>query len=122
MEDFYSDKSKKDGRYTLCKECKGLRYTSSRKIMLQYYYLFGGCVACGYNRCFDCIDFHHIHSEDKDKAISKMATYKEERIRKELLKTVPLCKNCHGEYHTGVGKNKDFFIQIHERITGPWNL
>ena len=56
------------------------------------------CSICGYNKCFDAIDFHHKDPKTKEIMISKLMMYKPtpERI-KELEKVVAVCANCHRE-------------------------
>lgn len=56
------------------------------------------CSRCGYNKCFDAIDFHHPGT--KQWKISSLMRYAitPPRIR-ELLDTIPLCSNCHREKH-----------------------
>ena len=120
--EFYSDITKKDKLHTICKGCKKERRDYLKTVIAEYYDLFGGCVVCGYNKCSAAIDFHHIHSEHKEVAISKMSTSSEKRIREEIFKTIPLCKNCHMEYHHDVGETKDFFIKKHEECAKGWNL
>ena len=122
VSEFYADKSKRDGLHTNCKVCKQKRIDRIKEIKQEYYRLFGGCIVCGYNKSFHCIDFHHIDHNTKEYAISKLTDNAESKIRKELYKTIPLCRNCHGEHHAGVGQNTDYFIKIHEDKTRAWNL
>ena len=55
---------------------------------------------CGYDKCFAAIDFHHVNPEEKEHQIGKIMKFPitEER-KKEVLKTIPLCSNCHRELH-----------------------
>ena len=66
--------------------------------------LGGKCKKCGEDRHW-LLDFHHIR--DKEKPISKMKYYRWSMMKKEILKCELLCANCHGEIHTGKGKNHD---------------
>lgn len=64
-------------------------------------YKGGRCEICGYDKCIDAFDFHHVDSIDKDFNISnKMTSW--EKIKPELDKTVLLCANCHRECHAGL--------------------
>jgi hypothetical protein len=62
------------------------------------------CSQCGYDKCFSAIDYHHpdkrIKGEKKIR-IAELIHYipTKERIL-ELLKTKPLCSNCHREIHS----------------------
>lgn len=63
-------------------------------------YKGGCCVICGYNRCIEAMDMHHIDDSTKSFNISsKMTSFK--AIQLELDKTVLLCSNCHREAHAG---------------------
>ena len=64
-------------------------------------YLGGKCSICGYAKCVNAMDFHHIKALEKDFTISsRMSSW--EKIEKELRKTVLLCSNCHREVHDGL--------------------
>jgi len=56
----------------------------------------GKCSMCGYNKCIDALDFHHINPLNKKK-LSKHPTY--EKLKEEVKKCVLLCSNCHREVH-----------------------
>lgn len=58
---------------------------------------------CGYNRCADAIDFHHIDESTKRFAISDgLYSYTLNTLKTELRKCVRICSNCHREIHAGV--------------------
>ncbi|MFQ5541379.1 MAG: hypothetical protein ACE5E2_01000 [Candidatus Binatia bacterium] len=62
--------------------------------------LGGRCTHCGYDRCGEPLELHHLESSDKDFGISdKGYTRSWERVRAELLKCEFLCANCHREVH-----------------------
>ncbi len=64
-------------------------------------YKGGKCEQCGYNRCIDALDFHHVDPELKDFNISsKGYTRSWERVKAELDKCRILCANCHREAHS----------------------
>jgi len=64
----------------------------------------GKCNRCGYNRCLDCLDFHHINEKEKDFSIGKvMANPRSwDFIIKEVKKCILLCCLCHRELHNGL--------------------
>ncbi len=68
-------------------------------------YLGGKCKACGYDKCIQALDFHHL---DPSKKTLQMASGGLSRawdvIRKELDHCILLCANCHREIHAGVTK------------------
>jgi predicted HNH restriction endonuclease len=64
-------------------------------------YLGGKCSICGYEKCVNAFDFHHVNALEKDFTISsKMSSW--EKIERELKKCVLLCANCHREVHDGL--------------------
>lgn len=63
-------------------------------------YKGGRCQLCGYNKCSEALEFHHLDSLDKDFGISdKGYTRSWKRIKEELDKCILLCANCHREVH-----------------------
>lgn len=60
---------------------------------------------CGYNRCIQSLDFHHVYPQNKSFAISqngiKLTRGNKDKILSEIDKCILLCKNCHSEYHFG---------------------
>lgn len=99
--DFYS-KRNKDGYSTYCKPCtteQTLERSRNFKIKCVEY-KGGKCEKCDYDKCIECLEFHHLDPSEKDFTISKMRTYSfDEKIKKELDKCNLLCRNCHGEAH-----------------------
>ena len=115
---FFVDNDKKDKLTTICKECISFRRNKKKEIVNTYIRLYKGCACCGYNKIYDAIDLHHMSDEDKFKNISKMETYSDKRLIKELHKTVPLCKNCHTEHHANVGISHSRLEEIRENALG----
>ena len=63
-------------------------------------YKGGECSRCGYSRCVEALEFHHVDSSQKDFGISQDGyTRSWERVRQELDKCVLVCANCHREVH-----------------------
>ena len=60
------------------------------------------CCICGYNKCFDALDFHHLDSAMKEVNPSKIihSSYKLDDIFRELDKCILVCANCHREIHS----------------------
>lgn len=58
------------------------------------------CAKCGDTR-FYVLDFHHKNPEEKNDGIAQMLRNNTpwEKIKKEMEKCVPLCANCHREFH-----------------------
>lgn len=79
---------------------------------------FGGkCSICGYDKCINSLDFHHIDPNKKEYPPSYLMNLSIENAQKELEKCILVCKNCHGEIHS---ENYDFNIDVTKYIR-KWN-
>lgn len=66
-------------------------------------YKGGKCECCGYSKCIEALEFHHLDPSKKDFQIS--GTSKSfEALKKEADKCVLVCANCHREIHAGLIK------------------
>lgn len=86
----------------VCKKCNVERVTIRRKkVKLKAIEYKGGkCLHCGYCKCPDVFEFHHLNPAEKDFAISKNGHSRSwERVKNELDKCIILCSNCHRELH-----------------------
>lgn len=64
-------------------------------------YKGGKCKLCGYDRCIEALEFHHIDPSKKDFSISSRGHARSwKRVKEELDKCIMLCANCHREIHT----------------------
>lgn len=59
---------------------------------------------CGYNKCLDALDFHHLNGETKEYSISHLLSSPRrlELIVAEVSKCCILCSNHHRELHSGM--------------------
>ena len=59
------------------------------------------CQKCGYDKCAEALDFHHINPEEKEDRIARMISnnYSLDKIKEEMKKCIVLCSNCHREFH-----------------------
>lgn len=112
-EQFPFDKSR--NRYlSVCKSCTSRRTQGYRKDNLSKWKQYDknkhlkikevvnewkiqGCSKCGDKRHY-VIDAHHLDPTKKDYAIGDAAT-SPNKIQLELKKCIPLCSNCHREFH-----------------------
>ena len=63
-------------------------------------YKGGKCERCGYDKCIDALEFHHLDATQKDFGISaKGYTRAWSKVKEELDKCVMVCANCHREIH-----------------------
>lgn len=86
------------------RQIKPVRDTSKyRNIVKQKLidYKGGKCQICGYNRCINALEFHHLNPKEKDFTISG-GTKSFEHIKPEVDKCILVCANCHREIHAGL--------------------
>ena len=103
LDDFYWRDKKRGLKRSECKYCHNSyvkekykeRHDEVVKIKSKI-----GCAKCGETR-FYLLDFHHINPDEKDEGIAQMLRNNAswERIEQEMQKCVPLCSNCHREFH-----------------------
>jgi len=75
-------------------------------------YKGGKCAICGYDRCLEALEFHHLDSEGKDFGISdKGYTRSWKKVKEELDKCVMLCANCHREVHAGLQLPRETVVE-----------
>ena len=75
-------------------------------------YKGGRCQRCGYDRCMDALEFHHLTSSKKDFGISsKGYTRSWNKIRAELDKCMLLCANCHREIHASLQPPRETVVE-----------
>lgn len=66
------------------------------------------CNICGYNRCKEALEFHHVDPSTKafniGTFVGKRAFSENTRklIDEEVAKCILICANCHREYHAGL--------------------
>jgi hypothetical protein len=61
----------------------------------------GACVACGYDKCLQALEFDHIDPKDKKSAISDIRDNIIPALA-EAAKCLLLCCRCHRERHAGL--------------------
>lgn len=61
----------------------------------------GKCACCGYNKCIQALELHHLNPEEKELSISNYSLGWD-KIVKELEKCILVCSNCHREIHYGL--------------------
>jgi 5-methylcytosine-specific restriction endonuclease McrA len=93
-----------DGRYR-CKKCASeavqKRREKTKELLVEY--KGGKCEICGYDKCVEALEFHHINPDEKDFGIGhKGYTRSFERNKAEVDKCILVCANCHREIHSGL--------------------
>lgn len=84
-----------------CKECRKDAVIDIRrrnKIKLVEY-KGGKCEICGYDKCIDALEFHHLNPDKKDFGIACGDTRSLEKLKAEADKCIMVCANCHREIH-----------------------
>ena len=94
-------------RKNACKICQNKEKHNNQIANKEYgiKYLGGKCSSCGYDKCADALDFHHLDPSLKDVNAKYIRSWSKERIRDELDKCVLLCANCHREVHSAGYEN-----------------
>lgn len=85
-------------------ECSTCRAKDRRKEQKEKVieYLGGKCKICGYNRCRQALDVHHLDEKKKKFSISTKLYNSFEFLKEELDKCMLLCCRCHAEVHAGI--------------------
>lgn len=79
-------------------------YRQRRKSRI-IYVMGGQCQLCGYHKCQDALELHHINPDEKDFSISSNWQKSWETTSREIQKCALLCANCHREVHGGLYSN-----------------
>jgi len=86
------------------RKVKNVIYWRQRAKIKLVEYKGGECNKCGYNKCIDALEFHHLNPEEKDFGISGKS-WSFERLKKEVDKCLLVCSNCHKEIHFKLKNN-----------------
>ena len=85
-----------------CKKCRSEAVQKRREKLklMAIEYKGGKCEICGYNKCPDALEFHHVNPEEKEFGIGQKGyTRSFDDVKKELDKCLLVCSNCHREIH-----------------------
>lgn len=101
----YIKDRKKGHKGTICNSCSSRRKESSYKEKI-FTIIGDKCCRCSYNKCKEAIEYHHV--KDKSFTISQAFTNLPfSSLEKEAMKCIPLCSNCHREFHYKLWDYKD---------------
>ncbi len=70
----------------------------------------GKCICCGYNRCIQALELHHLNPEEKEISLSNYSIGWD-KVVKELEKCILVCSNCHREIHEGFYTKDELFLK-----------
>lgn len=93
---------RKSGKSYRCLKCAVDAVKKRRKKVKEQAvaYKGGECERCGYKKCINALEFHHLDPGEKDFAISYKGYCRAwETVKKELDKCIMVCSNCHKEIH-----------------------
>ena len=96
LEDFYIQKTNKDGRQGRCKTCASDLQRArkrERRLKINAIKTKKGCVDCGYNKDPVALDFDHL--DNKEFGIGDNISRTWHSIEKEIAKCEVVCANCH---------------------------
>ena len=82
----------------------GENHSKYKSKVLLVKYKGGKCAICGYNKCIEAFDFHHVDPKLKEFSISDamgkgLKQYPQARLEAEADKCLMLCANCHREIY-----------------------
>ena len=88
----------------LCKGCHQTKTIKRQRDNKQKArnWLGGKCVHCNFDKFQVALDIHHLDPGIKDPNFNRSASWSWERVQKELVDCVLLCRNCHMAYHAGL--------------------
>jgi hypothetical protein len=91
---YYNTHKLSEKKVRKLREDKIIKWYTDYKATLQ-------CEICGYNKCINALEFHHIDSNTKFKSVSQLFRdrAKIDIIENEIKKCKILCSNCHRELH-----------------------
>ena len=106
INEFYKNKTTKDGSSGICKSCQLKNEQTNNSLAKEWLnQLKTECEICKESRSW-VLDFHHIDSTKKTITISKYASSgtasletKKKKILEELENCIIVCANCHRDIH-----------------------
>lgn len=80
----------------------------------------GKCNICGYNKCMNALEFHHIDMNMKEISFggARANPVAWNKIANELKKCILLCSNCHREVHDNIIDIPDTYEKFDETFMG----
>lgn len=86
---------------TRCRKCRSeavqRRRRKVKRLLVEY--KGGCCQRCGYSKCMNALEFHHVDDNKEFGLSAKGVTISLARLKVEADKCDLLCANCHRELH-----------------------
>ena len=99
---------------SVCSTCRNRRQRANNKHSVLD--VFGNkCCVCGYNKCSDAFDVHHVYVDRKFLDFSQCYNQNLKDLLKETKICVLLCAVCHREFHAGLIDNQILIDDINNR-------
>ena len=85
-------------------KCNSCVTKEARKALKKKCLEFKGnkCEKCGYSKCMEALEFHHLDPTQKEFEISGSNSKNWNKIVNELKKCLLVCSNCHREIHSNL--------------------
>ena len=104
LTEFRNEKQNKDGylrwRCVKCSYERQMKYQKNVKLKLVAE-CGGKCSICGYSKCMNAMEFHHLDRSKKEFQISR-GFVSFEKLLKEARKCLLVCCRCHREIEAGI--------------------
>lgn len=86
---------------SVCKRCRNIEDKQKRQRYKEQAieYLGSKCNICGYDKCNQALEFHHLDQSKKSDKYVSMRNWSFESKKEELDKCILLCCRCHREVH-----------------------
>lgn len=84
----------------------------------------GKCTCCGYKKCKEALEFHHLDAKKKDFSLNSVEATEKNWLGliEELRKCIMVCANCHREIHAGKRKVPNNPIRFNENYASRDSL
>lgn len=105
IDNFYANGYQPSGKKkykSKCKNCQIAQNDSRKDLLVLEIFGSYSCKICGYSKCRQALECHHIDPSIKEYEISNLNSCNKDIILQELKKCILVCANCHREIHYGM--------------------
>lgn len=98
------DKRKYSDRRAYLIKAVAKRRKKIREMAIEY--KGGCCQICGYQKCYEALEFHHRDPTQKDFSVSAKGYARSwDKVKEEISKCFLVCANCHREIHANAASS-----------------